>query len=171
MERIHKLINTALVFLALHLFMVNSKLLYYINPDKPEKNDVFSFLNITDEYTVISMISAVVFSVMTALMIKAMKVSDYYMYYIGSYAFLDGVSNLIYYKSKISLDLAPWFYAVYIGWLIISIGITYKLKKVELTLAETVSDLRKMGFKNKAITERLNITQNTLDDIYTGKIN
>ncbi len=91
--------NISLLFLAIHLFGVHSKLLYHINPDT-ESIGIFSFLDMS-EPNIISMLFALAYSLITVLIIKIVQIESVRIFYRFSpfllFGILDALGVLIYY--------------------------------------------------------------------------
>lgn len=179
------LINIALIFLAIHLFTVNSKLLYHLNPDKEfiTKNEIvkvtkdngdiheitetyqydkdFSFFNIKDEFTLFALITALAYSIITIILIKVFEPNiKGYLLIITWFAILDGMGVLIYYMQPkdIYLLLGSIYYAIYTFSMIVCFGINKKSDIKQIDLQEKVNKLMLNGYKTKEISKKLNIT-------------
>lgn len=122
-----------IVFIAVHLFGVHSKLLFQLNPDKVKTISgnimVFSFNDIT-ENNITAIIFALSYSIATAV-ILTLSYDKKYMLYIITLVFglLDGAGVFIYYNVKLE-NFVIWgsvYYAIYTFVIIISAGY-YRLK-------------------------------------------
>ena len=83
-----------IIILSIHIFSVQTKLLYWINPEIAEKNG-FSFLNF-DEPTVLAMVFSLSYSIATAIILYRSNNRRLIM----AYAVLDGLGVLLYYFVK-----------------------------------------------------------------------
>ncbi|MEX2411187.1 MAG: helix-turn-helix domain-containing protein [Candidatus Paceibacterota bacterium] len=138
-----------------HLFAVQSKLLFHLNPDSREK-DVFSFLEL-NEQTVIAMILSLAYALATFSILR----SSNKLWLIAVFALLDSVGVLFYYNIKIPLQSSAIYFAIYTGTIIISIAF---LKRPEY-LADQILELKKKGLNQREIAKRLGVTESKVSRV------
>lgn len=136
-----KTFNFLLTALATHLFFVNTKLLYHLAPDTVENIlEKFLFTRPT-ESTIVAILSALAYSLMTALVLKLLEKAntDYRLYYILGLAAMDGLGVFVYYSpfgGILFRFIGATYYGLYTGGIIIGIGLLFQSKKEELSQSE-----------------------------------
>ena len=113
-----------MIALTIHIFAVQTKLLYHINTEMV-KDGKFSFLSI-DEFTMLSMVFAISYSLATISVLTKTK-NKQLIFFIG---FLDAIGVLLYYYKDFPRWLGALFYALYTFTLIISIWYMKSLFKI-----------------------------------------
>lgn len=138
-------IDVIMLFLAIHLFSINVRLFYHINPDAilvtkevsgeaEEYLKQFSWINFVDQNFISSVIFAVPYSILTVMVIKILKLNTRFkivqflpLLYV---AVLDGVGTKLYYMVKYGdkdwqkfFEMGSWFYAIYTFTIIAIIGV------------------------------------------------
>ena len=131
-------IDIALFFLVVHLFVVNSKLLFHLNADALIGNtEVFDFGKIGVE-NIISMIISISYSITTAVVIKVIclpikKIWNFAL--IFWFALIDGSAVWLYYSVFSDYRIyASIFYGIYTLSIISTIGLNqiFEEKSIEV---------------------------------------
>jgi hypothetical protein len=134
----NRFIDIALFFLVVHLFVVNSKLLFHLNADAVIGNtEVFDFDKIGVE-NIISMIISISYSIITAVVIKVIclpikKIWNFA--FIFWFALIDGCAVWLYYTVLNDYRIyASIFYGVYTLSIISAIGLNqiFEPKSIEV---------------------------------------
>ena len=146
-----------IIVLSIHIFSVHTKLLYYLNPEITDKIS-FSFLNFT-EPAILSMVFAVSYSLATALVIYLTQKQ----WLILTYAIADGAAVLLYYFAEIPMWVSAIYFALYTFFLIASITFLQEPQTIEMKVAF----LKKSGYSQKDIAERLNLSESRVSRILT----
>jgi hypothetical protein len=158
MESAHKpshgiYINAALLFLALHLFTVNARLLAHLNIDSKTAGSVFDFANLQLD-NIIAMVISLSYSMATAIMIKLAEAKRYQLILIWWFAIIDGLGVFIYYSVFTNFQkLGAIYYGIYTASIILAIGMLQtKQEKVEVKKSNSdnqITVLRKQMYKRK----------------------
>ena len=144
-----KPINLLIIALCFHIFSVNSRLLYYLNPEISIKPP-FSFLNF-DEPTILAMVFAFSYSLATFVVISSSKKK----WLILIFASLDSLGVLLYYYTEISLNYGAIYFSLYTGMLISSAIFLDK----GTYLADQIYEMKEQGMTQRQIANRLNISE------------
>lgn len=130
MKKLEELITLSVIIigLSIHLFVIHSKLLLHLNPDRIL--ELIQYKLNFDLFTIgyrVSTVSAIIFSIMTAYVLT--KFVKYYKLFIIvtiSFALLDGIGTTIYYNVNIVkglfITLGSIYYGLYTALLIVAIG-------------------------------------------------
>lgn len=121
-----KTFDIILFFLALHLFMTYSKLLFHSDADNLGLSDSFQFFSAVTEDKIEAMLSAIAYSVVTVASIKLLKAIGYYKLIIVLYAMLDGIGVLIY-RGRFDMEnykVVAWYFAIYTAFMVIVVGLS-----------------------------------------------
>ncbi len=170
MKKLEDLITLSIIIigLSIHLFVIHSKLLLHLNPDRIieliEYKFNFDLFNLGYR---VSTVSAIIFSLMTAYVLT--KFVKYYKLFIIvtiSFALLDGIGTTIYYNVNIVknlfITLGSIYYGVYTALLIVAIGMYRHLNYKDQKLREDID--RGIGENGVVqLREKLNITMNNYD--------
>jgi len=110
------LLMVALCFLAIHLFGTHSRLLYRLNTVWTHGDATpFSFVHL-NETGIVSIISAIAYSVMTAIILKLFNFTlKSFAIIVAPFAILDFFGILIYYNTTMEnfTQAGAWYYAFY----------------------------------------------------------
>jgi hypothetical protein len=141
----HVYINVVLFFVVVTLVLVNSKLLYHLNPDSIIANkEAFSFSHLGNE-SIIAIITALGFSIMTAVVIKAIclpiaRIWNFLL--ILLFAMIDGLGIWLYYS--VLDDYRIWaslYYGFYMFAIIATIGLNQTFIGAKTRTSNAIEDL------------------------------
>lgn len=135
--------RTLIIILSVHIFSVQTKLLYHLNG-----GEVFSFLNLTEQ-TILAMVFALSYSAATAVVMYLSDDSRLIIIYAG----MDGLAVLLYYFKFIPDWFSAFYFAGYTFLLIYSV--------IAVKRPENASDMYNKGMTLKDIAEKLNISVST----------
>lgn len=150
-----KSLNLLIIALSFHIFAVQSKLLYHLNPDGGDR-DPFSFLRI-DEQTVTALLFAVAYSLATVTVLSKSKKPKL----IWFFAALDSLGMLLYYFTQIPMYFRAVYFAMYTGTLIIS---TLYLDQPEYLLDQII-EMKEKGVSQREIAQQLDISESKVSRI------
>jgi len=134
-NRVHKsiqiaefLVGMVILFLSLHLFMVHSKLLFHLNPDKLSKELIYNFdWSLFQKTLLPSTLSALAYAITTAIILTIfVRFRKVFLISIVAFAVLDGAGVMIYYYVAMPADLfmitGAVYYSLYTVGIVISLG-------------------------------------------------
>lgn len=147
--------NTLIIALTIHVFSVQSKLLFHLNPDGDDK-DTFSFFEF-NESTILAMLFALSYSLATFFVVNNTKNRNLIYIYAG----LDAIGVLLYYYTQIPDHYRAVYFALYTGILILS---TIYLDKNDY-LADHILELKQKGVSQKEIALQLDISESMVSRI------
>jgi hypothetical protein len=142
-------INILIIALVLHLFFVNSKLLYSLNQESSNKAQ-FSFTSL-NEPDILAMVFAVSYSLATFSVLRTTKKKPL----IVIFAIMDAFGVLVQYYPEISRHYKAVYFAIYTGLLIIS---TIYLDNSEY-LSDAILELKQKGITQRDIAQKLEISE------------
>jgi hypothetical protein len=142
-------INILILALALHIFSVHSRLLYYLNPEIEDK-DAFSYI-VMNEPTILALVFAVAYSLATVSVIRSARKKGL----IAIFAVLDSLGVLLYYFTKIPLHFGAIYFALYTGTLILS---SMYLNRPEY-LSDQIMEMKEKGISQREIAQQLEISE------------
>lgn len=147
--------NILIIALSIHIFSVQTRLLYYLNSEISTQQD-FSYLNF-DEPTILAMVFALAYSVATAsvIFITNKKIL------IFIYGILDSIGVLLYYFADIPIKYGAFYFALYTGILIVS---TMYLNGNEY-LSDKIIEMKEKGLTQREVAERLNISESKVSRV------
>jgi hypothetical protein len=144
-------LNIALLFLTIHLFTVNARLLAHLNVDSRTAGNVFDFTSFQVE-NIIAMVISLSYSIITAILIKLIRDSKHSLFMIIWFSLLDGMCVYIYYSVFSNFQkLGAIYYAIYTASIILAIGLTIvppkPISEVRSDNKEKIANLRKEMYK------------------------
>jgi hypothetical protein len=143
--------------IALHIYGVNAKLLYYANPDRPDiEGFVYSFVP-KSEAVITTQVFAFVYAVATAGILFIYSGHSWRWRAVLTFACLDGFGMFVYYKYNMDKSIFIWFssiyYAIYTVFIFVFVGLHKKEGTPEQI--ETINTMRDVGATNEQIAEVL----------------
>ena len=144
-----QMINILLISLAIHIFSVHSRLLYYLNPETLNKMP-FSFI-VVNEPTILAMVFALAYSLATVSVIRNSKKKGL----IAIFAVLDSLGVLLYYFTKIPLYFGAIYFALYTGTLILSSLYLNGPKH----LSGQIMEMMEKGMTQREIAKQLDLSE------------
>lgn len=123
------LLTLIVIFLSIHLFVVHSKLLFHLNPDKISEYFEYSFsFELFTKNMLVSTLSAIAYSFITAFILFIfVKYKKVFLLSVISFSLLDGLGVFIYYNTTIQKDLfmklGSLYYSLYTLFIIFSVGL------------------------------------------------
>jgi hypothetical protein len=145
-----------MIALAIHIFSVQTKLLYHLNPEQAKESS-FSFLKI-DEPTLLSMVFAISYSLATvSVLIKTKK-----MWLTIIFASLDAIGVLLYYCKQIPVWLGALYFAAYTFTLILSIR---HIDKQEY-LTDQIAEMKEKGKSQREIAQELKVSESKVSRVW-----
>lgn len=147
------------IILSVHLFSVQTKLLYWLNPETTQElKHSFSFLTF-DEPSILAMIFALSYSIATAVVIYNTENKRA----IIVYAIMDAFGVMFYYFTKIPIVWVSIYFALYTFILIGSIITINSAKpKKEKPIAVQMAEMAKEGMNYQQIAEEFNTSTATV---------
>lgn len=153
-----KMFNWLIIVLTIHIYSVQSKLLYHLNPEFIEgqwHNFTYSKL---DEPSILAMIFALSYSIATAFVIYLSKKR----WMILSYAVFDGLAVGLYYFT----DTPRWINVVYMAlYTFFLIASTTFIRNTEEDFDSQVSGMKESGMTQKEIANRTGKSESTISRI------
>jgi len=108
-----------------------------------------------DEYAWFSILFALAYSIGTAIIIYITKKR----WMILTYAIADGLAVLLYYFTKIPIEVSAVYFAMYTFFLIAS---TTWMEQREEDIEVAISRMTKGGMKQKDMARKLNVSESTM---------
>lgn len=142
-----KHINYLIVALSLHIFVVNSILLYTLNFDVQDKYSFFDF----EKESLLAMLFAISYSIGTISVLSRSGKKQLIFFYAG----LDSFGVLLNYFEAIPNPIRAVYFALYTGTLIVS---TQFMDKPEY-IADQITEMKQKGISQREIAQKLNISE------------
>jgi hypothetical protein len=166
-----------IVFIAIHVYGTQARLLYRINPETTEAIRMGGFhFFVWNEYTIIAQIFGLVYGVITAGIIflysehdKNIKILT-----ISTFALLDGIGMLVYYSSDINnlfIIFAAFYYFIYTVAIILAAGLhksssgAKEDNEPQIDRNLIIMKLDEQGFKGFEISDITGISKATVSRI------
>lgn len=138
--------------LTLHIFAVNARLLYHLNPEVAEKVG-FSFIAL-NEQTILALVFSLAYSLATVSVLRISRSKKL----IAAFVILDPVSVLLYYFINIPLQVGAVYYAIYTGALILTF---MNLNQPEY-LADQILEMKDKGISQREIANQLKVSESMI---------
>ena len=151
----HKYLSILMLALAIHIFAVNARLLYHLNPEVNEKVG-FSFIDL-NEQTILALIFSLAYSSGTVAVLRISKNKKL----IAAFIVLDPIAVLLYYFINIPLQIGAVYYAIYTGALIY----TFMFLNDTEHLYDKIVEMKKKGYTQRVIGQTLGISESMVSRI------
>jgi hypothetical protein len=148
-------IDILIIALTIHIFSVQSKLLYHLNPEAVTKI-AFSFTNFSEQ-NILAMVFALAYSLGTVRVLSITRKKTL----IAIYAVMDCFGALFYYFPNVPRQFIAVYFAGYTALLIIS---TIYLDKPEY-LSDRILEMKQKGISQKDIALKLKISETAVSRI------